>query len=145
MGTAQAEPSGQPSLERLPWLISQIERAGLPVDLVVRGTARPLPPVVELEAFRIIQEALTNSLKHAGPTWATVTIDYGDEFLGVDVRDHGRGGGTSSTLGYGLISMRQRAASLGGDLDAGPDTEHGFRVTAHLPVGGHQPVGGGAA
>jgi signal transduction histidine kinase len=145
MGTAQTQPSGQPSLERLPWLISQIERAGLPVDLVVRGTARPLPPVVELEAFRIIQEALTNSLKHAGPTWATVTIDYGDEFLGVDVRDHGRGGGTSPTLGYGLISMRQRAASLGGDLDAGPDTEHGFRVTAHLPVGGHQPVGGGAA
>jgi signal transduction histidine kinase len=145
MGTAQTQPSGQPNLERLPWLISQIERAGLPVDLVVRGTARPLPPVVELEAFRIIQEALTNSLKHAGPTWATVTIDYGDEFLGVDVRDHGRGGGTSSTLGYGLISMRQRAASLGGDLDAGPAIEQGFRVTAHLPVGGHQPVVGGAA
>ena len=144
-GTAQPQPSGQPSLERLPWLISQIERAGLPVDLVVQGTARPLPPVVELEAFRIVQEALTNSLKHAGPTWATVTFDYGDEFLGVDVRDHGRGGGTSSTLGYGLISMRQRAASLGGDLDAGPDTEQGFRVTAHLPVVGHQQVGGGAA
>jgi signal transduction histidine kinase len=144
-GTAQPQPSGQPSLERLPWLIGQIERAGLPVDLVVQGTARPLPPVVELEAFRIVQEALTNSLKHAGPTWATVTIDYGDEFLGVDVRDHGRGGGTSSTLGYGLISMRQRAASLGGDLDAGPAIEQGFRVTAHLPVGGHQPVVGGAA
>jgi signal transduction histidine kinase len=141
--SVQPEPSGQPSLERLPWLISQIERAGLPVDLVIRGTARRLPPAVELEAFRIIQEALTNSLKHAGPTYATVTIDYGDEFLGVDVRDHGRGGGTSSTPGYGLISMRQRAASLGGDLDAGPDTEQGFRVRAHLPVGGHQPVGGG--
>jgi signal transduction histidine kinase len=133
-----------PGLERLPWLLVHLERAGLPVELTIRGTPHPLSPAVELEAFRIVQEALTNSLKHAGPTCATVAIEYGDEFLRVDVRDHGEGGHTSSTLGYGLISMRQRATLLGGNLDAGPDTERGFRVTAHLPLARRPMVGGGA-
>jgi signal transduction histidine kinase len=125
-------------------LLVHLERAGLPVELTIRGTPRPLPPAVELEAFRIVQEALTNSLKHAGPTCATVAIEYGDEFLRVDVRDHGEGGDTSSTLGYGLISMRQRATLLGGDLHAGPDAERGFRVTADLPLARRSVVGGGA-
>jgi signal transduction histidine kinase len=133
-----------PGLEHLPWLLVHLERAGLPVELTIRGTPRPLSPVVELEAFRIVQEALTNSLKHAGPTCATVAIEYGDEFLRVDVRDHGEGGHTSSTLGYGLISMRQRATLLGGNLDAGPDTERGFRVTAQLPLARRPVVGNGA-
>jgi signal transduction histidine kinase len=132
-----------PGLDRLPWLLDQVRRAGLPVESTVRGTPRPLPPVVELEAFRIVQEALTNSLKHAGPTCATVTLDYGDEFLRVDVHDHGSAGGPTSPPGYGLISMRERAELLGGHLRAGPDAELGFRVTAHLPVGNHQPVGEG--
>jgi signal transduction histidine kinase len=131
----------QPSLERLPWLIDQMERAGLPVELTIRGSPRVLPPGVELEAFRIVQEALTNSLKHAGPTRGTLTLDYGDEVLVVDVRDQGAGQPTSSPSGYGLISMRQRAALLGGDLHAGSGTEGGFRVTAHLPIGNHrEPV-----
>jgi len=130
-----------PTLQRLPWLVDQVERAGLPVDLVIQGLPRVLPPVVELEAFRIVQEALTNSLKHAGPTRATVTLDYGDEFLMVDVRDQGTGQPIPSPpSGYGLISMRQRAALLGGDLHAGPEPEGGFRVMAHLPVGNHEPV-----
>jgi signal transduction histidine kinase len=130
-----------PGLNRLPWLLDQVERAGLPVEFAVRGSPRPLPPEVEREAFRIVQEALTNSLKHAGPTCATVTLDYGDEFLGVDVHDHGSAGPPTSRPGYGLISMRQRAELLGGHLCAGPDAERGFRVTAHLPVvDTHEPV-----
>jgi signal transduction histidine kinase len=94
---------------------------------------------VELNAFRIVQEALTNSLKHAGPTRATVTLEYADDSLSVDVRDKGGGGGESSSLGYGLISMRQRAAILGGDFEAGRDAHRGFRVTARLPVTGGVP------
>jgi signal transduction histidine kinase len=126
----------QPGLERLPWLIGHLERAGLPVDLVVRGTPRPLPEGVELNAFRIVQEALTNSLKHAGPTRATVTLDYDEESLGVEVRDQGCARDpSSSSRGFGLISMRQRAAMVGGDIEAGPDVT-GFRVSAHLPTGG---------
>jgi signal transduction histidine kinase len=144
-GAVQPEPSGQPSLERLPWLISQLERAGLPVALTIRGTPRPLPPTVDLNAFRIVQEALTNSLKHAGPTTATVTLDYETDSLGVEVRDEGCGGAETSALGFGLISMRSRAALVGGDLVAGPDAT-GFRVTARLPVDGgtaRLPVDGG--
>ena len=133
---ARDEQSPQPDLQRLPWLLSHLEAAGLPVDLAIRGTARPLPAIVERNAFRIVQEALTNSLKHAGPTRATVTLSYGEDSLGVEVRDQGRGGAESSTLGYGLISMRERAAMLGGDVHAGPDADQGFRVTAHLPVAG---------
>jgi signal transduction histidine kinase len=134
-----------PGLDQVPWLLDQVERAGLPVELTVRGSPQPLPPVVEQEAFRIIQEALTNSLKHAGPTCATVTLDYGAEQLGVDVHDHGSADPSTERPGYGLISMHQRAELLGGHLCAGPDAERGFRVTAHLPVGNHQPVGEGLA
>jgi signal transduction histidine kinase len=127
------EPPPQTGLDRLPWLVTHLERAGLPVDLIIVGTARPLPATVEQNAFRIVQEALTNSLKHAGPTRATVTLNYTEESLGVEVRDQGQEGAESSTLGYGLINMRQRAAMLGGDLVVGPD-DQGFRVRASLPV-----------
>ena len=129
-------PSGrspQPSLDRLPWLFDQVQRAGLPVTLTVRGKRRPLLATVELNAFRIVQEALTNILKHAGPTTATVTLDYGDDVLRVEVRDRGRGSTPSPSPGYGLISMQQRARMLGGDLVARP-AEQGFVVTALLPL-----------
>ena len=125
--------SPQPSLDRLPWLLDQVRRAGLPVTLTVRGVHRALPATVELNAFRIVQEALTNILKHAGPTAAAVTLDYGDAELCVEVRDRGRGSAPSPSPGYGLISMQQRARMLGGDLVAGP-AEHGFVVAARLPV-----------
>jgi signal transduction histidine kinase len=125
--------SPQPSLDRLPWLVDQVRLAGLPVILTVRGMRRPLPATVELNAFRIVQEALTNILKHAGPTEATVTLDYGDTELRVEVRDRGRGSAPSPSPGYGLISMQQRARMLRGDLVARP-TERGFVVTARLPV-----------
>jgi signal transduction histidine kinase len=135
----RTEPEGsrrspQPSLDRLPQLLEQVERAGLPVDLVILGEARPLSATVELNAFRIVQEALTNSLKHAGPTRATVVLDYGEESLGVEVRDEGRGDTVKKSAGYGLISMQQRVAMLGGRLMTGSDSGPGFRVTARLPV-----------
>lgn len=129
----QSERSPQPSLDRLPWLLDQVRRAGLPVTLTVRGVHRPLPATVELNAFRIVQEALTNILKHAGPTGAVVTLDYGDAELGVEVRDRGRGSVSSPSPGYGLISMQQRARMLGGDLVARPE-RNGFVVAARLPV-----------
>jgi signal transduction histidine kinase len=129
----QSGRSPQPSLDRLPWLFDQVQRAGLPVTLTVRGKPRPLPATVELNAFRIVQEALTNILKHAGPTEATVTLDYDDAELRVDVRDRGRGSVPSPSPGYGLISMQQRARMLGGDLVARP-AEQGFLVSARLPL-----------
>jgi signal transduction histidine kinase len=129
----QSGRSPQPSLDRLPWLFDQVQRAGLPVTLTVRGMRRPLPATVELNAFRIVQEALTNILKHAGPTEASVILDYGISELRVEVRDRGRGSAPSPSPGYGLISMQQRARMLGGRLVARP-AEQGFVVAARLPV-----------
>jgi signal transduction histidine kinase len=128
--------SPQPSLERLPRLLAQVERAGLPVHLTIRGRPKPLPATVELNAYRIVQESLTNILKHAGPTRATVVLDYNGPDLTVEVRDQGRGASGTPTVGYGLVSMQQRATMLGGELVAGPEKEHGYRVRARLPVAG---------
>jgi signal transduction histidine kinase len=137
---ADSERSPQPSLDRLPWLLAQVERAGLPVDLTIRGEPGPLSATVELNAFRIVQEALTNSLKHAGPTRATVVLDYEAETLGVEVRDEGSPQPKNQrSPGYGLISMQQRVTMLGGELDAGPLSERGFRVSARLPLVGSTP------
>jgi signal transduction histidine kinase len=129
----QDDRSPQPSLERLPWLISQVECTGLPIDLTVRGRPRSLSATVELNAFRIVQEALTNILKHAGPTRATVVLTYGDRRLLIEVRDRGRGVTGTPSPGYGLISMQQRAAMLGGELVAEP-ADGGFVVRASLPT-----------
>jgi signal transduction histidine kinase len=136
----ESERSPQPGLDRLPWLVAQVERAGLPVELIIRGEPGPLSATVELNAFRIVQEALTNILKHAGPTRATVVLDYEAESLSVEVSDEGSPGTNSQpSPGYGLISMQQRAAMLGGELVAGPEAERGFRVSARLPVAGSTP------
>lgn len=142
----QPERTPQPSIERLPALLAQVERAGLPVELIIRGEPRLLPATVELNVFRIVQEALTNCLKHAGPTSATVVLDYRPETLAVEVRDHGHGHshggghgdgeGEASSPGYGLIGMQQRASLLGGELDAAPNLEGGFCVVARLPLTG---------
>ena len=142
MGLLRSRPddedrSPQPSLARLPFLLAQLERAGLDVELTVTGTPGPLPATVELNAYRIVQEALTNSLKHAGPTRAAVTLEYGPESLHVEVRDQG---GTPSTTplstGFGLVGMQQRATMLGGVLVAGPAVDRGFRFSARLPLAG---------
>src|SRR4051795_696954 len=131
--------SPQPGLDRLPWLLDQVRRAGLSVNLTVLGRPHRLPATVELNAFRIIQEALTNSLKHAGPTQATVLLDYTGESLHVEVYDQGGEAPPArkdTTPGYGLISMQQRAGMLGGELEVGPEPERGFRVSVRLPVTG---------
>lgn len=125
--------SPQPTLEGLPRLLAQVERVGLPVRLTIRGRPRPLPATVELNAYRIVQESLTNILKHAGPTPATVLLDYRGADLRVEVRDEGRGATGSPASGYGLVGMHARASTLGGELVAGP-VEHGYRVSARLPV-----------
>jgi signal transduction histidine kinase len=132
----------QPTLEGLPDLVAQVRRAGLPVDLVVHGDARRLPGTVETNAYRIVQEALTNALKHAGGTRATVELDYGPDAIAVEVRDDGRGlvpaeaGPFVGGAGFGLVSMQQRAALLRGRLRAGPCESGGFRVSAELPLRG---------
>jgi len=134
--------SPQPTLDGLPSLIGLVRRAGLPVDLVVHGVERHLPGTVETNAYRIVQEALTNALKHAGPARAAVVLDYGPDVLSVEVRDDGRGsasgdtGSPASAGGFGLVGMRQRAALLEGDVDARPGETGGFRVATRIPIRG---------
>jgi signal transduction histidine kinase len=123
----------QPGTAELSELVAQMDAAGLPVHLRVAGTPRPLPPGVELAGFRIVQEALTNALKHAGPATATVQLTYGEQELEIEVVDDGRGG-TVNGSGHGLIGMRERVMVYGGDLDTGPSRGGGFRVHARLPV-----------
>jgi len=129
----------QPGLADLPGLITQMERAGLPVELTVSGERRSLPAGIELNAYRIVQEALTNALKHAGPARAEVELTYRAELLELRIRDNGCGSSPLRTPGHGLVSMRQRVALLGGEMTAGPRTGAGFQVTAKLPLDGGQP------
>jgi signal transduction histidine kinase len=126
----------QPGLAELPALVAQMEQAGLPVRLDISGDLRPLPAGVELNAYRIVQEALTNALKHAGPTQAAVKLDYRPEFLELHIQDGGRGCSLPLIPGHGLVSMRQRVALLGGELTVGPRLGAGFQVAAKLPVNG---------
>jgi len=133
---ATLERAPQPTLDQLPWLIEDVRAAGLPVHLRVEGEQRPLPPGIDLSAYRIIQEALTNSLRHAGPATATVTLRYGDSDLQVEVADDGRGApaGIEANGGHGLAGMRERVALFRGDLRAGPRAGSGFLVSARLPL-----------
>jgi signal transduction histidine kinase len=124
-----------PGLEALDALVQRTAAAGLPVTVEVTGTARPLPAAVGLAAYRIVQEALTNVTRHAGqPATATVRLGYAPDQLTVEVADDGPGAEDSSGTGSGLLGMAERAAALGGHLEAGPRPDGGFRVTARLPV-----------
>ncbi|MFC9858605.1 MULTISPECIES: sensor histidine kinase [unclassified Streptomyces] len=111
--------------------------AGVRVDVRWRGERRPLPPDIDLSAFRIIQESVTNVVRHAATGSCRVSVEYGDEELAIEVTDGGRGGGGSPDTGFGLTGMRERVALLNGDFSAAPDPAGGFRVAARLPV----PVG----
>jgi signal transduction histidine kinase len=137
------EPQGSlapvPGLADLDALLAEVAKAGLGVRLGVEGTPSPLPAGVDLSAYRIVQEALTNVVKHAGPARAQVTIGYGDQDVTVEVTDDGRGaaavaGDGRARVGHGLIGMRERVAAFGGDLEAGPRPGGGFRVAARLPL-----------
>jgi signal transduction histidine kinase len=126
----------QPDLAQLPELIAQATRGELTVDLAVEGEPRPLPGTLELSVYRVIQEALTNALKHSGGTAATVRVTYEDSTLEVDVADDGHGVGPAGGSGHGLIGMRERVRLHGGHLRAGPDPAGGFVVHASFPLNG---------
>lgn len=132
-GRAPREPA--PGLADLDRLAAATADAGVRVDVRRRGEPRPLPADIELSAYRIVQEALTNVVRHAGTGRCRVTVDYGEEELSVEIVDDGRGTeGTVPGHGFGLVGMRERAALLHGTFSAGPREEGGFRVTAGLPV-----------
>jgi signal transduction histidine kinase len=128
----------QPALDGLDALAEQVSRAGLPVRLQVEGDAVPLPRAVELSAYRIVQEGLTNSLKHANASRADVTVRYGTEDLELEVRDNGSGASSSDGLGHGLVGVRERVKIYGGEMSAGPGQEGGFVLTARLPLEGRR-------
>lgn len=122
-------------LDRLDDLIAGARDAGLPVTMSVSGRRCTLPTAVDRAAYRIIQEALTNITRHAGPATALVQLSYREEELTVRVDDDGHGtGGTNVVPGVGLVGMRERVTALGGSLHAGPRPEGGFRVHATLPL-----------
>ncbi|MFF7178006.1 histidine kinase [Streptomyces sp. NPDC008121] len=125
----------QPGIGDLARIVGETSRAGLPVELEVRGEERPLPPSVGLTVFRIVQEALTNARKYAGQARARVRLTYGTDGLAVEVSDDGGGAAdANSGSGYGLLGMRERVALHGGTLEAGPLEGGGFRVVARLPL-----------
>jgi signal transduction histidine kinase len=128
----------QPSLARLDSLLEDVRRSGLDVRLDATGGDRDVPPGVDLSAYRIVQEALTNVLKHAGPASAVVRLDYGADALRVAVTDDGARAGTNGAArdlegGHGLIGIRERVAVVGGEVTAGPADGGGFEINARLP------------
>ncbi len=122
------------SLVQLDALAGQVREAGLPVEVRVEGEPRELSPGLDASAYRIVQEALTNSLKHAGGSQAVVTLAYGDGVLELEVADDGVGVLNGSGNGHGLLGMRERAAVFGGRIDAGPRDGGGYVVRARLPT-----------
>jgi signal transduction histidine kinase len=128
----------QPSLRRVPELVREAADVGLAVEVTVSGQPVDLAPGRDLAAFRIVQEALTNTRRHARATAACVRLDYTPTELRLEVTDDGRGR-TGTHAGHGLIGMRERAALYGGTLDVGPAAGGGFRVSAVLPLGEPAP------
>jgi signal transduction histidine kinase len=138
-GTSE-DPDGS-GLDYLDGMVTRARSAGLPVTVTVTGTRRPLPPAVDQAAYRIVQEALTNTSRYArtadggGQASAWVVLHYAQDALTVQVNDDGNGGGAKSAgPGLGLIGMRERVSALGGRLHAGPRDGGGFQVRAELPV-----------
>jgi signal transduction histidine kinase len=129
----------QPGLDDLDELIGQVREAGLPVELRTEGEPEALPPGVDLSAYRIVQEALTNTLKHAGPAHARVTIRYRNDEVEVEVTDNGAGTGKGEGSGQGLIGMRERVAIYGGVFESGRQDGGGYLVRARLPLDANRP------
>jgi signal transduction histidine kinase len=144
--------TSQPGLDQLPHLVDQARAAGLQVTLSVNGEPTALAPSQQMAIYRIIQEGITNTIRHSGASRVAVTVAVGTESVDVDVIDNGSGGAqvptdwtgpaavagtavsTPGTAGHGLVGMRERLVALGGTLEAGPVVGTGFRVRAHLPV-----------
>jgi signal transduction histidine kinase len=140
LGVLRSAEDGHASgLSQLDRLVARAQAAGLPVTVTVTGAVRPLPPEADQAAYRIVQEALTNVSRHAGHARASVHLHYTAETLTVQVDDDGQGpvlsNGTRPTgPGLGLVGMRERVSALGGQLQAGPQHDGGFRVRAELPA-----------
>jgi signal transduction histidine kinase len=131
--------SPQPGLGTLEPLLDEVRRAGLPVELHVEGDPVPLPRALDLSAYRIIQEGLTNALKHARASQADVAVRYSPDELQVEIRDDGRGTATSDGLGHGLVGIGERVKIYGGEMTAGTANGGGFVLSAHLPLAGERP------
>jgi signal transduction histidine kinase len=123
-----------PGLADLERLVAATMDAGVRVDVRRLGERRALPAELDLSAFRIIQEAVTNVVRHAATRMCRVTIDYRDEELAIEIVDDGRGCDVATAGGYGIVGMRERAGLLHGQFTAGPRAEGGFRVQARLPL-----------
>jgi signal transduction histidine kinase len=134
----EVELTPQPGLDGLHTLLDDVERAGLPVDLHVDGQPVPLARAIDLSAYRIVQEGLTNALKHARATHADVTVRYEPELLCIEVRDDGSGMEQPDGYGHGLIGVRERVKIYGGRMAAGPAAGGGFVLTTQLPLSADQ-------
>src|SRR5829696_8584955 len=140
-GGGAAPLSPAPGLGELDILVAQAAGAGVEVRVSLEGEPRRLPPAVDLAAYRVVQESLTNVIRHARAGRADITVRHADGRVVVEVTDDGRarpgnGSGNGSGSGKGILGMRERARALGGSLEAGPRPEGGFRVLASLPLGG---------
>ncbi len=133
----------QPGIGELDALVAGVRTAGLPVSLVISGDHAAVPAAVDVSVYRIVQEALTNILKHAGPARADVAIACADEAVTIDITDDGarKPGNQTPAGGHGLAGMRERVAIFGGELRAGPRPDGGFAVQARLPLGDQLPQG----
>jgi signal transduction histidine kinase len=130
-----------PGLGQLPDLLDQLQAAELPVELTVAGDPRPLPASIDLSLYRIVQEALTNALKHASATHAQVVVCYGAHDITVEVTDDGRGAAPAAerSEGAGTIGMRERVALFDGELRVGPRPQGGYAVQVCLPIPAEEP------
>jgi signal transduction histidine kinase len=130
----ELETAPQPSLAELDTLVEQVRRSGLPVEVAVEGIPGRLPASLDLSAYRIVQEGLTNALKHAGATHARIAIRYQPKSLELEIEDDGRGRGENGTWGHGLLGIRERVALFKGNLKAGNRPGGGFALRASLPL-----------
>ena len=136
----EAELEPQPGLDRLDALVEEVTRAGLPVRLHVDGEPVPLPAAIDLSAYRIVQEGLTNALKHARASQADVTLRYAPDELEIEVRDDGVGDSSSNgAAGYGLVGVRERVKIYGGEMNAGRADGGGFVLSTRLPLAAERP------
>ena len=134
----QAEFAPQPGLDELDSLLEEIGKAGLPVELHIDGNAFPLPRAIDLSAYRIVQEGLTNALKHSRATRADVTVRYATDQVELEVRDNGSGTATGDGLGHGLVGIRERVKIYGGEMDAGTANGGGWVLSTRLPITGER-------
>jgi signal transduction histidine kinase len=129
----------QPGMANLSVLLDRVRNAGLPVELTVEGGPEYLPPGIDLAAYRIVQEALTNALEHTDRARARVTVRYRRGTLELEIADDGPMRRGDGELRGGLVAMSERVSVYGGELEAGPRTGGGYAVSAHLPLAGVQP------